>query len=267
MLHSYAFPSNARGAQMTKVFSRSRIIGSVIVLILLIGTLLRTLFFFPNAAYRNFMERAPKWSYSRSFCAGIIAAHRDWIDKQSVINTVGEMPLVQDRETGLAVLTFGCVGTPSNLGFCNGYNRVITAYANWWSPPRNSRKNWEAILLDPDAYFNERLRSNKAQPLVTNGGPVLGREHGTPVWLKEVRNKDNKLIGHQLACKDRSLACGVYTCLTWPLIPIDGTLEMFAGPEGSDFLVVRGFDEAQKRQATLVFDLRYGSRIALGRES
>jgi|WetSurMetagenome_2_1015567.scaffolds.fasta_scaffold93275_1 hypothetical protein len=86
---------------MRKVALSSRI-GLAIVLLVLIAASIRTLFFFPNTAYRKFMQQTPNWSYTRSCCAGFVAAQREWFADQPVINIFGAMDgLVQDRKTGL----------------------------------------------------------------------------------------------------------------------------------------------------------------------
>jgi hypothetical protein len=164
----------------------------------------------------------------------------------------------------LTILTLGCAKTPAVEGFCNGYNYAIDTYVRWWGFPKNSRKRWESILLNPDAYFDNRSRTEKPQTLLLSGAPAS--IHGTSLWLKEVINKDNKLLDYRLACEDKNLPCGIYDCMIWPMIPFNKSLEVFAGPEGSDFLVVRGFNQASNHPATLVFDLRYGGWIELERE-
>jgi hypothetical protein len=250
---------------MRKIVTRFRIIGLGIALLVLILVAIRAFFFFPNSAYRKFMEQPPNWSYTRSYCAGFVAAQRDWLADQSVINIFGAMDwLIQDRKTGLTILTFGCARTPAVEGFCDGYDQVIETYVRWWGFPKNSRKRWEPILLNPDAYFDNRSRTEKPQTLLLGGGPVS--VHGMSLWLREVRNNDNKLIDYKLTCEDENLPCGIYECMIWPMIPVAGTLEVFTGPEGSDLLVVRGFNQGGNRPATFVFDLRYGYWTELERD-
>ena len=46
---------------MAKLISPYRLIAFVILLVL-VFVAVKTLFFFPNAAYRNFMQQIPNWS-------------------------------------------------------------------------------------------------------------------------------------------------------------------------------------------------------------
>ncbi len=243
---------------MDKLLSPRRIIA--LIIFVLVGVGVRSLFFFPNSAYRNFIRQSPNWSYPRSYCSGVIAAQRDWLSHQSVINILGAMDgLAQDRRTGLTVLTFGCTKTPAVEGFCDGYNRVIGANVRWFGLPKNSRKAYESILKNPEGYFDGRLKTEASLTVIVDGNPVRLPNRSTAVSLTSVRNKDDKFIDYQLSWEKTD-------CITWPLVPVDNALSFFAAPTESDFLVVRGRNQARNSTATLVLDLRYGYWIELPRE-
>jgi hypothetical protein len=157
-----------------------------------------------------------------------------------------------DRETGLFYSSFGCVVDNELVGRIKGHNARIAEYVRDHGPPKNSLKPWEKELFGLKEYFDSRCRTGAPTRLTVGGPAAVSPDTGYAVRL--VKRPDKTLDGKP-------------TESTWIVVgdqDIDSKrtslwmkdAELFWGPKGSWFAVLRGASKTHDGQDHMALDLR-----------
>jgi len=163
-----------------------------------------------------------------------------------------------DRETGLYITWFGCVTDDELVGRVEGHNARIAKYVRGHGPPKNSFKPWEKELFGLKEYFESRCRTGKPTRL-TVGGPAVVSPDGEYA-VKLVRRPDRTLEGP--------------TESTWIVVGEQDVeskrtslwmrdAQLFWGPKGSWFAVIRGGSRTGDHKDYMAADLRRVRKIRL----
>ena len=223
----------------------------IIALIFLACVILAVnLYVFPgNAPYR---ECGPEtgWSYLRGYCVGVGFALKEINAGRAVLVAAGDNDPMLDRETGLNIWGSGCCPDRGMEGYSAGFNWMVHQYIRWNGYPENSRKQWEDILFNLNAYFDERARTEEPVPMLVDGPPIKASDGNTHISLK-YRNYPYQKFWIEWAPGKEAPA--------WPISPINGSIMCFPGPPLSDFFIIRGmYGRSKHLEITGAFDMRKG---------
>jgi hypothetical protein len=162
-----------------------------------------------------------------------------------------------DRQTGLYFSSFGCVIDDEIVGRVEGHNARIAEYIRGHGPPKNSFKPWEKELFGLKEYFESRCRLEQPIRLIVDGPSVVSpdREFAVKLVKRPDRTSDGLptestwiVVGDQEIESNRT-ALGMTDA------------ELFWGPKGSWFAVLRGSSKASENNEYMALDLRGVRRI------
>jgi hypothetical protein len=194
-----------------------------------------------------------------SVLLGVIAGAEDLASHKAVRALVGANDKNLDRETGLTILSEGCVADQGMFAYADGYNRIVNLFIQLRGIPSNSRKPWDEILFRLNAYFDEREKTETPLKLIVDGKPVFTFDGKTRISLASIKRTDAMAWAYELRWGQQE-----YLLLTiWP--HADGTIQCFPGPPESDFVLLRGGDASRflypgidRYTVTIALDLRFG---------
>lgn len=182
----------------------------------------------------------PELNYPAGYLDGAAAARNDLAQGRAV-NLFSGLPRwseMLDRETGLPNQTTGCIVDPRIEGYVAGYRKTVSHYIAEDGLPSNSRKKWESILFDLPKYYEDRARDASPEVLRLNG-KVASPDSKTVVRLMiqppTPDIPDAYLVGTVQRGSQEPVEWSAY-----PLGPENQHLECFWGPDGSDFVILRG---------------------------
>jgi hypothetical protein len=213
--------------------------------------------YIPQGGYLEFVQKPlVGMSRFRGYCAGITAAVRDVAHNQAARATYGDASQAVHRRSGLTFLSVGCVTDDGLKAYVAGYNKFVDLHIQWRGIPRNSRRQWEYILENPDLYFQKQSESGGTLNLIVDAPPTRSnnrRETASVTTLRHSSDK-NKIVAYELKWGPTSL-------LLMGFRPIGNAFICAPGPDGSDFLLLRG--QRRGSMMTLAYDLRYGSETGI----
>ena len=215
--------------------------------------------YIPQGGYFEF-TRNPIMGMSRfrGFGAGMIAAARDLEKNRAVRATYGDWLLTLHRPSGLDTITLGCVTDDGLRAYVAGYNDLVDLFIKWRGIPRNSRKQWEYILEDSNLYFDKQARNEAPLTLVPDGPPTKLPGSRAVASVSALKRGESRIVAYELRW-------GTRDPLLLFVLPIENVFTCLPGPNGSDFLLIRG--QRFGRARTLVYDLRYRSEISIEKKN
>jgi hypothetical protein len=164
-----------------------------------------------------------------------------------------------DRETGLPKVGFADEITDELSGLIDGHNARIEEYTKAHGPPPHSFKRFEKELFGLREYFEARCDREKPLRLEPDGpvamSPIAG--YGINLVKKVRRNHEGRMVSPlyvSVSRPDRKER-------QFPLLMSDG--ELFWGPEGSGFAVIRGASREGGFKEYLAIDLWRGRVLRL----
>lgn len=182
----------------------------------------------------------PDLNYASGYRDGAAAARKDLAQGRAV-NLFSGLPRwseMLDWETGLPNQTTGCAIDPKIEGYVAGYRKTVSDYIAEHGLPPNSRKKWESILFDLQKYYEDRARDGSPEVLRLDG-KVVSPDGRTAVRLMiqpaTPDIPDAYLVGTVQRGSQKSVEWSA-----WPLGPENQRLACFWGPDGGDFLILRG---------------------------
>jgi len=161
-----------------------------------------------------------------------------------------------DRDTGLPVCGLSCC-TPrtGDSARVKGHNDHIAQYVRWHGLPKNTLKPWEQELFDLYRYFDDRSRTNVPTRLLVGGPAVV-----SPDGRNSVRLVDGaKDAGIPYNSRRVVITAGNVVLHQYYAHFKKGDSDLFWGPEGSRFAVIRSVHE--KREHYVAYDLRTGRHL------
>lgn len=231
----------------------------IIVLMFLVCVILAVnLYVFPsNASYRDCGPQTG-WSYLRGYCIGMGFALKELNARRAVLVASGDSSYMLDKETGLNIWASGCCPDRGMDGYSAGFNWMIHQNIRWNGYPENSRKQWEDILFNLNAYFDERARTEEPVPMLVDGPPITAPDGKTLIYLKP---RDHPYKVYHFRWEPERWGP------VWPISPIKDVIQYFPGPPGSDVLIFRGtYGRSKHLEITGAFDLRKGWWLKFDKE-
>jgi hypothetical protein len=158
-----------------------------------------------------------------------------------------------DHETGLYYSEFGCVIDEELVARVEGHNAAIAEHIQRHGLPKDSLKPWVKELFGLEEFFTSRSKNQKPLRL-TFGGDAAVSPDGE-FALKLVRRPDRTLEGKP--SESTWIVVGDQDIESKRIGPLEmKDPELFWGPKGSWFAVLRGSDSLSDHKDYLAVDLR-----------
>lgn len=157
-----------------------------------------------------------------------------------------------DRETGLYFSEFGCVVDDELIGRVEGHNARISEYVRAHGPPKNSFKPWEKELFGLKQYFESRCRTEKPTRLTVGDLAIVSPDGEYAVKL--VKRPDRTLDG--LPTESTWIVVGEQDIESKRTSLWMKDAELFWGPKGTWFAVLRGSSRMGNHRDYMALDLR-----------
>jgi hypothetical protein len=203
------------------------------------------------------VRRIPEDAHTEAIARGRAEAEEELRTGEASIWTYGTPSFTSffeflDRETGLYRCSFGCVIDDELVGRVEGHNARIAEYVRDHGPPKNSFKPWEKELFGLKEYFETRCRTERPIRLNAGGLPTVSADGKYSVKL--VMRPDRTLKG--LPTESIWIAVGEQDVESrrTPILMKDA--ELFWGPKGSSFAVLRGQRGSGTNKSYMALDLR-----------
>ena len=206
---------------------------------------------------RDGTARTGTSTYTGAVAKGCAQADADLASGEASIWTYGLNPKLisepLDRETGLYFSSFGCVIDDEIIGRVDGHNARIAEHVRAHGPPTNSFKPWEKELFGLKNCFETRCRTEKPIRLTVGGPPAVSTAGQYAVKL--VKHADRTLDGQPTESTWIVVGDLDIECKRTPLWPMKDA-ELFWGPKGSWFAVLRGNRKTSDQPDYMALDLR-----------
>jgi hypothetical protein len=161
-----------------------------------------------------------------------------------------------DRDTGLPIFGLACcTPRPGDGERVTGHNDHIAQYIRWHGLPKNTFKPWERELFDLYHFCDERSRVALPTKLLAGGPAVVSPDGRSSLRLVV----DAKCAGIPEKHRRVVISAGKFVLREHYAHFEKGDSDLFWGPEGSRFAVVRSV--FQKKEHYVAYDLRTGRHL------
>ena len=161
-----------------------------------------------------------------------------------------------NRWTGLRYsFIAGCEIDAAIEARAEGHNDVINAWIKAHGDPPNSFKRWEKEIFDPSGYFKTRLKAEKPTRLIGDGTVVTSLDAKSSIRSTEKTNTWEDGTRH------REIKISVNGVEQLSFFDSQGACELFWGPKGSRFAIVRAIEERNAQY--LVLDLERNTMLRM----
>jgi hypothetical protein len=198
--------------------------------------------------------------YDAGYRTGVSAADKELKEGLARLYTYGlrdEGVGLLDRKTGLPLKVIaGCAVDREIEGRAAGHNARVREYIADRGLPSNSFKRWEKQLFDLKGYYEERARTEKPHRL-------------TPGDLAaECPDGIHALRVEKVQHREEDGALSVRSSVIISVGPVDhkaldhwieGDMDLFWGPKGSGFAVIRCVEK--QTRSFMALDLRRGKLL------
>jgi hypothetical protein len=165
-----------------------------------------------------------------------------------------------DYETGLYFTEFGCVIDVELVARVEGHNAAIAEHIRRHGLPKDSLKPWAKELFALEEFFKSRSKNEKPVRLTFGGDPAVSPD--ADFALKLVRRPDRTLEGKPF--ESTWIVVGDQDIESKRIGPLEiKDPELFWGPRGSWFVVLRGSDSLGDHKDFWAVDLRKSRIICL----